>query len=103
MASPNRSAERDDVAAARDVGERVALALDSSRLYEQQRRLAEGLQRSMLTAPPEPDHAEIVVRYRPAMVAAQAMNVLVGGAVYGEVRAAWRARKRLGHPGPGAG
>jgi PAS domain S-box-containing protein len=76
--SPDRSpADTDDVAAARDVAERVALALDNSRLYEQQRRLAEGLQRSMLTAPPEPDHAEIVVRYRPAMVAAQ-----VGGDWY---------------------
>jgi serine phosphatase RsbU (regulator of sigma subunit)/PAS domain-containing protein len=76
--SPDRSAaEADDVAAARDVAERVALALDNSRLYEQQRRLAEGLQRSMLTEPPEPDHAEIVVRYRPAMEAAQ-----VGGDWY---------------------
>jgi PAS domain S-box-containing protein len=76
--SPDRSpADADDVAAARDVAERVALALDNSRLYEQQRRLAEGLQRSLLTAPPEPDHAEIVVRYRPAMVAAQ-----VGGDWY---------------------
>ena len=51
----------------REVADRVALALDNSRLYEQQRRLAEELQRSLLTAPPEPDHAEIVVRYRPAM------------------------------------
>jgi serine phosphatase RsbU (regulator of sigma subunit)/PAS domain-containing protein len=76
--SPDRSpADADDVAAAKDVAERVALAVDNSRLYEQQRRLAEGLQRSLLTAPPEPDHAEIVVRYRPAMEAAQ-----VGGDWY---------------------
>jgi PAS domain S-box-containing protein len=76
--SSDRSpADAEDVTAARDVAERVALALDNTRLYEQQRRLAEGLQRSMLTAPPEPDHAEIVVRYRPAMVAAQ-----VGGDWY---------------------
>jgi PAS domain S-box-containing protein len=76
--SPDRSpADADDVAAARDVAERVALALDNARLYEQQRRLAEGLQRSLLTAPPEPDHAEIVVRYRPAMETAQ-----VGGDWY---------------------
>jgi serine phosphatase RsbU (regulator of sigma subunit) len=51
--------------------------LDNSRLYRQQRRLAEGLQRSLLTAPPEPDHAEIVVRYRPAVEAAE-----VGGDWY---------------------
>ena len=67
----------EDVAAAREVADRVALALDNARLYEQQRRIAEGLQRSLLTAPPEPDHAEIVVRYRPAMEAAQ-----VGGDWY---------------------
>jgi serine phosphatase RsbU (regulator of sigma subunit)/PAS domain-containing protein len=70
-------ADADDVATAREVAGRVALALDNARLYEQQRRLAEGLQRSLLTAPPEPDHAEIVVRYRPAMEVAQ-----VGGDWY---------------------
>jgi hypothetical protein len=59
------AADPDDVATAQDVADRVALALDNSRLYEQQRGLAEGLQRSLLTAPPEPDHAQIVVRYRP--------------------------------------
>jgi PAS domain S-box-containing protein len=70
-------ADADDIATLREVADRVALALDNSRLYEQQRRLAEGLQRSLLTAPPEPDHAEIVVRYRPAMLAAE-----VGGDWY---------------------
>jgi serine phosphatase RsbU (regulator of sigma subunit)/PAS domain-containing protein len=70
-------ADEDDVATARDLAERVALALDNSRLYEQQRRLAEGLQRSLLTAPPQPDHAEIVVRYRPAVEVAE-----VGGDWY---------------------
>ncbi|WP_309230032.1 MULTISPECIES: SpoIIE family protein phosphatase [unclassified Blastococcus] len=70
-------ADADDVATLRDIADRVALALDNSRLYEQQRRLAEGLQRSMLTDPPEPDHAEIVVRYLPAVEAAE-----VGGDWY---------------------
>jgi GAF domain-containing protein len=70
-------ADAEDVAAAREVADRAGLALDNARLYEQQRRLAEGLQRSMLTAPPEPDHAEIVVRYHPAVEAAQ-----VGGDWY---------------------
>ena len=64
-------ADADDVATMREVAGRAALALDNSRLNEQQRRLAEGLQRSLLTAPPEPDHAEIVVRYRPAVRAAE--------------------------------
>ncbi len=77
-----RSAARDradaeDVATLRDLADRIALALDNSRLYEQQRRLAEGLQRSMLTEPPVPDHAEIQVRYLPAVQAAE-----VGGDWY---------------------
>src|SRR4051794_26408489 len=70
-------ADAEDVAAAREVADRAGLALDNARLYEQQRRLAEDLQRSMLTAPPEPDHAEIVVRHHPAVEAAQ-----VGGDWY---------------------
>ncbi|MCF6745360.1 GAF domain-containing protein [Blastococcus sp. KM273128] len=77
-----RSADRplpdqEDVATVREVAGRAALALDNARLYEQQRRLAEGLQRSLLTAPPQPDHSEIVVRYHPAMAVAE-----VGGDWY---------------------
>jgi serine phosphatase RsbU (regulator of sigma subunit) len=72
-----RPADDDDVAAAREVAGRVALALDNARLHDQQRRLAEELQRSMLTEPPRPDHAEVVVRYLPAVEAAQ-----VGGDWY---------------------
>jgi PAS domain S-box-containing protein len=71
------AADGDDIATAQEVAARVALALDNARLYEQQRRLAEGLQRSLLSAPPAPDAAEIVVRYRPAVEVAQ-----VGGDWY---------------------
>ncbi|MGY1672497.1 SpoIIE family protein phosphatase [Geodermatophilus sp. SYSU D00710] len=71
------AATAEDVAAAREVADRVALALDNARLYDQQRRLAEALQRSLLTAPPQPDDAEIVVRYQPAVQVAQ-----VGGDWY---------------------
>ena len=39
--------------------------------------MAEALQRSLLTEPPEPDHAEVAVRYEPAAEAAQ-----VGGDWY---------------------
>ena len=60
----------EDLATAADVATRAGLALDNARLYNQQRALAEQLQRSFLTAPPEPDHAEIVVRYLPAAAAA---------------------------------
>ena len=59
-----------DLLTATEVAGRAGLALDNARLYSQQRALAEQLQRSFLTAPPEPDHAEIVVRYLPAAAAA---------------------------------
>jgi len=62
---------------ARDVAARAALALDNARLFRQQRQLAEELQRSLLTPPPEPDHMQVVVRYVPAAQAAQ-----VGGDWY---------------------
>src|SRR4051794_24665171 len=67
----------DDVATAQDVADRAGLALDNARLYRAQQQLAEGLQRSLLTEPPEPDHAEIAVRYVPAAEAAR-----VGGDWY---------------------
>jgi PAS domain S-box-containing protein len=66
-----------DQATLREVADRAALALDSAALHEQQRRMAEELQRSLLTDPPEPDHSEIAVRYVPANQAAQ-----VGGDWY---------------------
>jgi GAF domain-containing protein len=67
----------DDVADLVDAAGRAGLALDNLRLYAEQRDLAEGLQRSLMTAPPEPDHLHIVVRYEPAAEAAQ-----VGGDWY---------------------
>jgi serine phosphatase RsbU (regulator of sigma subunit) len=66
-----------ELTSAREVAGRAGLALDSGRLYRQQRDLAEGLQRSLLTAPPEPEHLAIAVRYTPAAEAAQ-----VGGDWY---------------------
>ena len=66
-----------DVATAAEVAARAGLALDNARLYREQRSLAEVLQRSLLTPPPEPDHAQVVVRYMPAAQAAQ-----VGGDWY---------------------
>ena len=65
------------LATAQDVADRAGLALDNARLYAAQQQLAEGLQRSLLTEPPEPDHAEIAVRYLPAAEAAR-----VGGDWY---------------------
>jgi len=66
-----RGAERspmsdDERTTAVDVAARAGLALDNALLYAEQRSLAEGLQRSLLTTPPEPDHCQISVRYVPA-------------------------------------
>ena len=66
-----------DLQVAADIAGRAGLALDNARLYRQQRQLSEGLQRSLLTAPAQPDHVQIVVRYTPAAEAAQ-----VGGDWY---------------------
>jgi PAS domain S-box-containing protein len=67
----------DDLGTALEVASRAGLALDNALLYAQQVRLAGDLQRSLLTAPPEPDHVEIAVRYATAAEAAQ-----VGGDWY---------------------
>jgi PAS domain S-box-containing protein len=67
----------EDLRVAQDIAGRAGLALDNARLYRQQRQLSEGLQRSLLTAPAQPDHVQIVVRYTPAAEAAQ-----VGGDWY---------------------
>ncbi|MGY1915226.1 SpoIIE family protein phosphatase [Blastococcus sp. SYSU DS0973] len=66
---------------AADIAARAGLALDTARLYRQQRQLSEGLQRSLLTAPVQPDHVQIVVRYTPAAEAAK-----VGGDWYDAFR-----------------
>jgi serine phosphatase RsbU (regulator of sigma subunit) len=66
-----------DVVTAQEVGDRMGMALHNAALFEQQRQLAEALQRSLLSAPAVPDGVEIVVRYAPAVQAAR-----VGGDWY---------------------
>jgi serine phosphatase RsbU (regulator of sigma subunit) len=57
----------DDLALAQDLGQRVALALDRSRLFEAQRHIAMTLQASLLPPGlPEVPGVEIATRYRPA-------------------------------------
>ena len=75
--APGHSPSAEDVSVAQDVADRAGLAWDNARLFSQQQQMAEVLQRSLLTEPPEPDHAEIVVRYLPAAEAAR-----VGGDWY---------------------
>jgi len=78
FAGPGRAPLTDtDLAAAADIAARAGLALDNARLYTEQAGLAATLQRSLLTSPPQPDHAQVVVRYEPAAHAAQ-----VGGDWY---------------------
>ncbi len=66
-----------EIATAVEVARRGALALDNARLYERQLKLAETLQRNLLTPAPQPNHLEIAVRYRPASA-----HALVGGDFY---------------------
>jgi len=66
-----------EIATAVEVARRAGLALDNARLYGQQLQVAETLQRSLLTPPPQPDDLEIAVRYQPA-----ATNMHVGGDWY---------------------
>lgn len=67
----------EDIADLVDAAARAGLALDNARLYAEQAELAGGLQRSLMTAPPETDHLRVAVRYTPAAEAAQ-----VGGDWY---------------------
>ncbi|WP_347058937.1 SpoIIE family protein phosphatase [Blastococcus sp. HT6-30] len=60
-----------EVDTAVEIGRRAGVALHQARLYGQQRDLADALQRSMLTEPPQPEHCEIVVRYVPAAEGAE--------------------------------
>ena len=72
ITGPERGAQSEaEVETAVEIGRRAGLAVHHARLYGQQRALAETLQRSMLTAPTEPDHCEIVVRYVPAAAGAE--------------------------------
>lgn len=67
----------EDIDLLREMAARAGLVLDRGRLYRQQRQVAEGLQRSLLTSPPERPDRLIAVRYVPAAEVAQ-----VGGDWY---------------------
>ncbi|MGY2126903.1 SpoIIE family protein phosphatase [Blastococcus sp. SYSU DS0617] len=60
-----------DVETAVEIGRRAGMALHHARLYGQQRALADALQRSMLTEPPDIPDCEVVVRYVPAAAGAE--------------------------------
>jgi sigma-B regulation protein RsbU (phosphoserine phosphatase) len=66
-----------EIAVAVEAVRRASLAMDNARLYGRQLKVAETLQHSLLTPPPQPDALEIAVRYLPA-----ATNMHVGGDWY---------------------
>ena len=66
-----------EIETAVEVARRGGLALDNARLYSRQLKVAETLQRSLLTPPPRTDDLDIAVRYRPA-----SRHTLVGGDFY---------------------
>jgi GAF domain-containing protein len=64
---PSRASFSDaDERTGTDIGRRAGLAIDNSRLYRQQRHVAEVLQQSMLTELPTIDGIELHARYLPA-------------------------------------
>ncbi len=67
----------EDVTLLVQLADRAGMALDNARLYQGQRDIAVGLQRSLLAAPAQPDDLDVVVRYVAAAEAAQ-----VGGDWY---------------------
>ncbi|MCO7220071.1 SpoIIE family protein phosphatase [Klenkia sp. PcliD-1-E] len=77
LSSADRPRDAELESVTEDIADRVAAAMETDRLTRARSQLAEALQRSLLTAPPEPDHAEVVVRYLPAGEAAR-----VGGDWY---------------------
>lgn len=66
-----------DLVTAAEVADRAGMALENAQLFNQQRELAEALQRALLTAPPVSTGLDVVVRYAPSAQAAQ-----VGGDWY---------------------
>jgi PAS domain S-box-containing protein len=77
LSSPDRPIDRGEETTAQEIADRLGTALESSRVSQVRTQLAEDLQRSLLTDPPEPDHVQVVVRYLPASEAAR-----VGGDWY---------------------
>ena len=74
---PGRTVGEDDLTTARQVAAQAGRAIDRAHRQSEQAKLAEELQRSLLTEPPDIAGTEVVVRYVPAAEAAR-----VGGDWY---------------------
>ncbi|WP_369140110.1 SpoIIE family protein phosphatase [Modestobacter versicolor] len=78
VTGPDRGAFTDaELRTAEIASRRAALAMDNARLATAQSRVAERLQRSLLSPPVQPDDLELAVRYRPAT-----QDVSIGGDWY---------------------
>jgi serine phosphatase RsbU (regulator of sigma subunit) len=78
VTGPERGAFTDAELRTADIASRrAALALDNARLTAAQSRVAERLQRSLLSPPVQPDNLQLAVRYRPAV-----QDVSIGGDWY---------------------
>ncbi|WP_410538016.1 SpoIIE family protein phosphatase [Streptomyces sp. KL2] len=66
-----------DLALAADIGRRVGLAIDNTRLFGRQREIAEAMQRNLLASLPQPGPLRLAARYQPAPAGSQ-----VGGDWY---------------------
>ncbi|MEV6265099.1 SpoIIE family protein phosphatase [Streptomyces sp. NPDC051784] len=75
--SPGSSYSEAEVFVLADIGRRAGLVLEAAELFEQQRHMAETMQRQLLTPLPQVDHLTMAARYRPAESAAE-----VGGDWY---------------------
>lgn len=67
----------DEIIMLSDIARRTGLVIESTRLFEQQRDMAETLQRQLLTPLPQVGHLEFAARYLPAQQASE-----VGGDWY---------------------
>ncbi|MEU1214500.1 SpoIIE family protein phosphatase [Streptomyces sp. NPDC005791] len=54
-----------------DIARRAGLVMEAAELFEQQRHVAETMQRQLLTPLPQVDHLELAARYLPAETAAE--------------------------------
>ncbi|MFF4248760.1 SpoIIE family protein phosphatase [Streptomyces sp. NPDC001822] len=54
-----------------DIGRRAGLVMEAAELFEQQRHVAETMQRQLLTPLPQVNHLRLAARYRPAESAAE--------------------------------
>ncbi|MEV6312054.1 SpoIIE family protein phosphatase [Streptomyces sp. NPDC051840] len=75
--APGSSYTEAEIFVLADIGRRAGLVMEAAELFEQQRHVAETMQRQLLTPLPQVDHLTMAARYRPAESAAE-----VGGDWY---------------------